>query len=856
MRESREWSGTHYMHGLSGNETGSRLLEALTHPAAYQYDPLSQWHFAAALVVGLCGVLVLYWERGSRVSRLFAGFTTLFMLWAAGRGALRLLVEPALVVEVSQRLYVLIMLSMPLLYQFVMVMLRADTRRRLAIRLHWVTGIAVSFLTLGSGLVIAGWQRYGWGYEPVFGPLGYATMLWVAAMMSMGALDAVRAWRRAPPRSFERQRVSMFMVALLFLYAAFVDFLPSMGIAVYPLAFLPVTVFTLLTGWITLHYGLVDVTPQLAAQQIAGLVRGSLLILDRDGIIQFANDQAEKLLGRGSLAGLAGRAVMGESLEPASLALLARGEGREAEKELLYQSGRRSGTVKDLVLSTVVVRDAREREVAYVCLLRDVTDQKRVQQQRQTEGLRDSLTGLPSRPMFLELLDGAVKRAADTRDYDFAVCFVGMDRLNVVNEDLGYSAGDQVLAEVSRRLRRVCRAQDVVARIGGDEFGILLESAGPEEVQRFVQRMMDAIRAPLRLADHNLHLSVSIGVAESTWSYASGAEALRDAGMAMYRVKQSGGGDTHIVTRSDRGLQRTRLESDMHRALQTGEFRVHYQPILDLVERRAVGFEALVRWQHPERGLLLPGAFIELAEQIGIARQIDYFVMERALADLARFQEAVGDRRITMSFNMSEACLRDPQFTEQVGATLARHGLEPSSTRVELLERVAMIQPLRNTLTRLRGLGVGLAIDDFGTGYSSLNRLHELPLTVIKIDRDFVRGMSAGPGGEKIINAIIALSQSLGLTVVAEGASQVREVRRLLDFGCRYVQGFYFSQAVPYDAALGMLRQPTETLGAKFREITATWLAPSPQGDARQAAQAAAGGSRLGARIGKWFGKH
>jgi diguanylate cyclase len=241
-----------------------------------------------------------------------------------------------------------------------------------------------------------------------------------------------------------------------------------------------------------------------------------------------------------------------------------------------------------------------------------------------------------------------------------------------------------------------------------------------------------------------------------------------------------------------------------------------------------------VRWQHPERGLLLPGAFIELAEQIGIARQIDYFVMDRAMADLARFQQATGDRRVTMSFNMAESGLRDPQFTEQIGATLARHGLEPASIRVELLERVAMIQPLRGTLSRLRGLGVGLAIDDFGTGYSSLNRLHELPLTVLKI---------------------IALAQSLGLTVIAEGASQVREVRRLLDFGCRYVQGFYFSQAVPYDAALQMLRQPVQVLGDRFRDVTAAWLAPAAQEADRLQAQGAAK-PRAASRLGRWFGLH
>jgi diguanylate cyclase (GGDEF)-like protein len=543
---------------------------------------------------------------------------------------------------------------------------------------------------------------------------------------------------------------------------------------------------------------------------------------------------------------------MGDALSPGALAALARAEGREAEKEILFQSNRRNGPVRDIAMTASAVRDRRSRDVAFVCLLRDVTDQKRVQQQRWTEGLRDSLTGLPGRAMFLELLDNAVKRAAETRDYDFAVCFIGVDRLNVVNEDLGYSAGDQVLTEIAKRLRRTSRAQDVVARIGGDEFGILLETAGSEEVQRFVARLMESVRAPLTLADHDLHLSASIGVAESTWTYGSGAEVLRDAGMAMYRVKQGGGGDAHFVTRSDRGMQRTRLESDMHRALEQNEFRVYYQPVMDLVERRVVGFEALVRWQHPERGLVLPGTFIEHAEQIGIARQIDTFVLERACADLARFQEATRDRRLTMSVNMAEGCLRDPTFIERVGALLARNGLEPPSLRIEVLERVAMIGPLRGTLARLRGLGVGVAVDDFGTGYSSLSRLHELPVSVLKVDREFVRGITAA-GGEKIINAIIALAQSLGLTLVAEGASQAREVRRLHDLGCRYVQGFYFSQPVPFEQALASARQPDGGFSEKFRDVAASWLATAAAPVERTETPEPA---TLGSRLGRFFGLH
>jgi EAL domain-containing protein (putative c-di-GMP-specific phosphodiesterase class I) len=203
-----------------------------------------------------------------------------------------------------------------------------------------------------------------------------------------------------------------------------------------------------------------------------------------------------------------------------------------------------------------------------------------------------------------------------------------------------------------------------------------------------------------------------------------------------------------------------------------------------------------------------------------------------------------------MSVNMAEGCLRDPTFIERVGALLARNGLEPASLRIEVLERVAMIGPLRGTLQRLRGLGVGVAVDDFGTGYSSLSRLHELPVSVLKVDREFVRGIAAS-GGEKIINAIIALGQSLSLTLVAEGASQAREVRRLHDLGCRYVQGFYFSQAVPYDQALALTRQPDGGFADKFREVSGYVAPVAPVAPVQRPAPV-----KLGARIGKLFGLH
>jgi diguanylate cyclase (GGDEF)-like protein len=834
------------------------LFAELFNPANYSFDERSLWHFGAALLVAVCGGLMLRWERGSRISRFFAAFCLLFLLWASARGLMRLLIAPELVLLLSRHIYVLLLLSLPFLYQFAMILLRTETQRATLIWVNWGTGMALALACIGSESVIAGVTSYGWGLEPHFGVLGVASLLWTGFMMVTAGLDAFRVWQRTQPGTQERRRITLFCIALAILYCAAVDFLPSLGFAVYPWAFVPVSLFTLLTAWITQRYGLVEVNAQLAAQEIAGLVRGALLILDRDGAVQFANPFAESVLSlpHAALVGAVGRKLLGDSFHPENLAQLSRMEGRDAEREILYQTPG-GGPVRDLALSAVAVRDRHARDVAFVCLLRDITEQKRVQQLRLTEGLRDALTGLPGRTMFLELLDSAVKRAAASSDYDFAVCFIGLDRLNVVNEDLGYSAGDQVLAEIARRLRQTARAQDTVARVGGDEFGLLLDGAGHERVQGLALRLQQAIRAPLRLSDHDLHVSASVGIAESTFTYASGAEILRDAGIAMHRAKEAGGGGTHFLARADRGTQRTRLEADMRRALEAREFQVYYQPVLDLIERRVAGFEALVRWQHPERGLVMPGAFIELAEQIGLSRDMDLYVMEQACAKLARFQELARERKLSLSFNMAEAGLRDPQFTERVGATLARYGLDPSSVRIELLERVATLGPLRGVLTRLRGLGVGLAIDDFGTGYSSLSRLHELPLTVLKVDREFVQAMAQTKSGEKVVTAILALGANLGLTVIAEGAGQMREARRLRDLGCRYVQGFYFSQAVPFEQALAMVREPQHFFGEKFSALDAAWLAPAAAMPVPAAIKVAdVEDTQPSPKQGKWFGRH
>ena len=243
-----------------------RIIEALLDPAHYHFESLALWHFAAAAIVLGCGALVLYWERGSRVSRLFAGFTLLFSLWASGRGLARLIGDPTLQMVIWQAVYALVMLALPLLYQFCVMMLRTDGRRAALIRLNWVIGVVMAVAALATGAIVGGSREFPWGAEPAPGGLGYAWVVWLAGMQALLAVDAVEALRNAPTGTLERQRLALFCAALACLAMGFVDFLPFLGIPVYPSAFVPASVFVALTGWITLRFFLIEVTPELAAQ--------------------------------------------------------------------------------------------------------------------------------------------------------------------------------------------------------------------------------------------------------------------------------------------------------------------------------------------------------------------------------------------------------------------------------------------------------------------------------------------------------------------------------------------------------------------------------------------------------------
>lgn len=791
-----------------------RLLIEVLSPEHYSYTLSAVPYFVAGVVMVLTAALVLYLERGNRVSRRYFGYASLFGLWSIGRGLVRMSDEPEAIIALTRVCFILVGLAVPLLFQFACFVNRSEARHARLIRFSWGIGVALSLFSFTTPWMVNGWRVTSGGIEPSLGWAGWLLIGWCAALLVLALRDTWQARQQSAKGSREHARQQVFLVALGALSLGLTDFLVFAGVPIWALTSLSGLLFSMLTAYITWRYGLVEITTEMAAEQIAAMVRRALLILDADGVVQVVNERTARIFGleADQLVGHQAELLLGEVFRPDKLRRMAQLEGVDEEKEFIHQpEGAPLG--RDLAMSVVSMKDKHQRHIGFVCLVRDVTQVKRAQQQRLAEGLRDALTQLPNRAMFLGLLDAVVKHHREVEDGGFAVCFVGLDRLRVINEDLGYGMGDQVLFEMAGRLSQIVRPQDTVARIGGDEFGILMPDAPSTELQhQFVSELDRSLRAPMELADHKLYLSASIGVASSEFEYASGADVLRNASVAMYKVKENGGGASRWVTAEDLGTQRTRLESDLRRALENDEFVVHYQPVVDLRERRVIGFEALIRWQHPERGMVPPMEFIEFAEDIGLIGEIDAWVFAQSCRDLQEFMGAAAGRQLSVSVNMAEGELQDPAFIGRVRNTMEAHGLAAHNVRFELLERVAMSGPVSDTLTALRELGLDVCIDDFGTGYSSLSRLHELPITVLKIDRAFVRAMSLGEGGDKVIASIIALARSLGLKVIAEGAGSAEDVRQLYALGCMHIQGFYFSPGVAREEVVHMLTHPEQLL--------------------------------------------
>ena len=478
----------------------------------------------------------------------------------------------------------------------------------------------------------------------------------------------------------------------------------------------------------------------------------------------------------------------------------------ESEHRMLHQNG----TYCWVLSRGVAVRDGDGKVIRLAGSQTDITQGK----------IRDVLTSLPNRLLFMDRLEQAVKNARRSKDYLFAVFFLDLDRFKVVNDSLGHVMGDQLLVATARRLESCLRSTDAiarlgesptVARLGGDEFTILLDGIKHvSDATIIADRLQRELTLPFNLNGREVFTTVSIGIAVSATGYDRPEELLRDADTAMYRAKALGKARYELFDPAmrDIAVASLQLETDLRRAIERQEFENFYQPIVSLETGRIVGFEALVRWRHPERGLVLPADFILAAEESGMIVSIGYWVLREACRQMKAWQARFPVANSWMiSVNLSTKQFKQPNLVEQIEHILEETKLQSSSLKLEITESLIMdsVDPATAMLSQLKTLGIQLSIDDFGTGYSSLSYLHQFPMDTLKVDRSFVSRMATNGQSTDIAHTIVILAHQLSLDVVAEGVETAEQLAQLRSLGCEYAQGHYFSEAVNAEKAQALI---------------------------------------------------
>jgi diguanylate cyclase (GGDEF)-like protein/PAS domain S-box-containing protein len=487
------------------------------------------------------------------------------------------------------------------------------------------------------------------------------------------------------------------------------------------------------------------------------------------------------------------------------------GVGRTLE----YRIRHKDGSWRVLESSASPILDETGKAEKMVIVNRDVTARKHAEDKLIHQSLHDALTGLPNRSLFMDRVQRAFIHSLRHPEYKFAVLFIDVDDFKKFNDSFGYAAGDQAIVELAVRLSSSLRrhqavarlalmphGDDTLARLGGDEFAVLLDDIkDPSDAIRVASRMQDAVAAPFTFNNQEVFSSASIGIVLSSAGRDRAEDLLRDADIAMCRAKAGGKARCEVFDAEmhSQAVKRLRLERELRVAMSRGEFVVHYQPIVHLESGRITGFEALARWQHPERGLVMPGEFIEVAEQTGLIVPMNRWLL-REICQQARVWHAryPADPPLAVTTNITSKELLQEDLVNSIRHTLQQTAMNPSHLQLEIRETVAMADAENATqvLVQLKGLGVRLSIDDFGTGYSSLSRLQGLPLDTLKIDRSFISDMHDDPDKREIVRIIVMLGQQLGMKVVAEGTEMAEHVKYLKDLGCDYAQGYFFSRPV------------------------------------------------------------
>ena len=489
---------------------------------------------------------------------------------------------------------------------------------------------------------------------------------------------------------------------------------------------------------------------------------------------------------------------------------------------LEYRIRHKDGSWRILESTASAIRNAKGETEKLVIVNRDITERKRAEQMFAHNAFHDGLTDLPNRALFVDRLQHVVNLAKRHPSYKFAVLFIDVDEFKLYNDSLGHTAGDQLLIEIGQRLTASLRREDTVsrpapslqaetsadddtlARLGGDEFTVLLyDIRDASDAIRVSERIASKLAIPFTINGQEIVISASVGIALSTTPHSGAEELLRDADIAMYRAKRAGKARCEVFDSAMHAsaVKRLRLETDLRKALERGEFLNHYQPIVALPQGRIVGFEALARWQK-DGSLVPPGEFVSVANETGIILPMNRKLLLHACEHLRQWQQQLSSGPLSMSMNVSAREFAHPDLAREIAATLRQTGVAPSSLQLEIMETIAMgdAEKASTVLAELKALGVRLSIDDFGTGYSSLSRLQRFPVDTLKIDRSFISQMESDQASREMVRIIISLAHNFRLRVVAEGVETQAQADQLQTLGCELAQGYLYSRPIAPDA--------------------------------------------------------
>ncbi len=485
----------------------------------------------------------------------------------------------------------------------------------------------------------------------------------------------------------------------------------------------------------------------------------------------------------------------------------------ESHFQCEYRVRHVDGTLRWMLSRGVAVRNNNGEAYRMAGSQTDITERKRAESQLIHDAFHDALTGLPNRNLFMDRVGTLIIRTRRTESYEFGVLFIDIDNFKNINDSMGHTTGDHLLIEVTRRLQKCLRLGDTVARMGGDEFGIIVDDAKePDEVLRVADRIQNSLKIPFDFDEKDVYLTASIGIALSAAGYERPEDLLRDVDTALYRAKAAGRNRQIIfdATMHEHAVKRLQTETDLRRAIERHEFRLFFQPIIALSTSKIVGFEALVRWQHPHHGLVSPFKFIQVAEETGLIIPIGIQIFEAACKQIKQWHSRFQcNPPISISINLSSRQFLQQDLVQQIDKIRHSYDLEAKYIKLEITESAVMenAAAVSTMLNELRDLNFQLCIDDFGTGYSSLSYLHSFPIHTLKIDQSFVFRVNENGENGEIIRTIILLAHSMGMDVIAEGVETPAHARLLRQLGCEYAQGYLFSRPVDSDSATDLLER-------------------------------------------------